>query len=262
MVQLNKAQGDYKTAMQFSDSLQKIEGILRQKLDLKILNQAVQKTESERHAAELRLLESQKSLTRLRFYALIAVLLGALIITALLFNRYRLKKIHQMALAELEKVRLAEEKKQTEEKLKQAEELLAAYTNTIKEKTSLIESLDIELHRQKETPHDDIPDLQSIAANREKLISGAILTDDDWRHFRSLFEQVYPGFLLRLRDKYPDLSPAELRLLILTKLNLSSREMANMLGVSIEAIRKARYRMRKKLDLKEESNLEALIQQI
>ncbi|MEJ7684517.1 MAG: hypothetical protein WKG06_43050 [Segetibacter sp.] len=65
-----------------------------------------------------------------------------------------------------------------------------------------------------------------------------------------------------MREKFPDLSPAELRLLILTKLNLSAREMANMLGISIDAIRKSRYRLRKKLNLEEESNLEELIQQV
>ncbi len=257
MIELNKAKGDYKTALFYSDSLASLTNTLHQKLDSKILNRAVEKTEAERYAAELKLLQSQKSLSQLRFYILIAIL----VIAALLFNRYRLKKLHQMKLVEIEKERIESEKQQAEEKLKQAEALLMAYLDTIKEKTSLIESLDTELQRLKETAN-NAPDLHSIAANREKLISGTILTDDDWQHFRSLFEQAYPGFLLRLWEKFPDLSPAELRLLILTKLNLSSREMANMLGISIDAIRKSRYRLRKKLNLEEESNLEVLIQQI
>jgi len=96
----------------------------------------------------------------------------------------------------------------------------------------------------------------------EKLISSTILTDDDWRHFRDLFEQVHPGLLYRLKEKYADLSPAEIRLLILTKLKLPSREMAHMLGITIDAIQKSRYRVRKKLNLEEESNLEVLIQEI
>jgi DNA-binding CsgD family transcriptional regulator len=53
-----------------------------------------------------------------------------------------------------------------------------------------------------------------------------------------------------------------MRLLILTKLNLSSREMAHMLGISADAIRKSRYRLRKKLNLEEENGIEVLIQEI
>lgn len=254
MIELNKAKQDYKAAFHLSDSLMLTKDILRQKLDIKLLNRAVEKSEVERHQAELNLLESQKSLSRLRYSVLIAVLLSVMIIAALVFNRYRVKKLRQMKLAETEK-------KETEEKLKQAEELLTAYLNIIREKTSLLENMDIELQRLKEGSN-DAPDLNSIAANRERLISSTILTGDDWRQFRTLFEQVHPGFLQRLREKFPDLSPAEMRLLILTRLNLSAREMANMLGISVDAIRKARYRLRKKLNLEEESNLEAIFQQI
>ncbi|MEJ7678709.1 MAG: helix-turn-helix transcriptional regulator [Segetibacter sp.] len=121
--------------------------------------------------------------------------------------------------------------------------------------------MDVEMQRLKETAS-HAPDLQGIAANREKLVSTTILTENDWQHFRNLFEQVHPGFLYRLREKFTDLSPAEIRLLMLIKLALSSREMANMLGISIESVRKSRYRVRKKLKLEEESNLEVLIQQI
>jgi DNA-binding CsgD family transcriptional regulator len=131
----------------------------------------------------------------------------------------------------------------------------------IKQKTTLIEDLDAELQRVKETTS-HVVDLQGISANMEKLASSTILTEDEWRDFRRLFEQVQPGFLYRLKEKFPDLSPAEIRLLILTKLNLSTREMAHMLGISMETIRKSRYRLRKKLNLEEESNLEVLIQQI
>ena len=57
--------------------------------------------------------------------------------------------------------------------------------------------------------------------------------------------------------RFSGLSPAEMRLLILTKLNLSTREMVHLPGISIDAIRKSRYRLRKKLNLEEESSIEA-----
>jgi DNA-binding CsgD family transcriptional regulator len=261
MMELNKAKGDYKRALLLSDSLNNVKDSLQQMLDAKIVNRAVEKAEAERYGAELKLLESQKSLSRLRFYLLVAALLSIMITAGLLFNRYRVRKLRQAQLAEKEKELLSVEKLRAEEKLKHAEELLTAYLTTIKEKTTLIENLDEELQQLKETVT-HAPDLQGIAANRQKLISPTILTEDDWQHFRNLFEQVHPGFLYRLREKFADLSPAEMRMVILTKLNLSAREMAQMLGISADAIRKSRYRLRKKLNLEEESNLEALIEQI
>ncbi|AKD54831.1 tetratricopeptide repeat protein [Spirosoma radiotolerans] len=82
-----------------------------------------------------------------------------------------------------------------------------------------------------------------------QLLELAILTEADWQQFRKLFDQVYPNYLLRLRQKYPTLTPAETRIICLSRLSLSTKEMANMLGVSADTIIKTRYRIRKKANL-------------
>ena len=86
-----------------------------------------------------------------------------------------------------------------------------------------------------------------------------ILTDDEWEYFRQLFEKVHAGYLQRLKEKFPGLTPAETRFMALSKLNLSSKEMAGTLGVGTDAIRQYRSRLRKKLNLTEEDNLQELI---
>lgn len=261
LIELNKKTNNYRTVSLLSDSLTTVKDSLKQILDAKILSRAVEKAETDRYAAELKLMETQKNLNRLRFYIVIAALLLIIVIGSLLFNRFRMRKQRQAELDDKEKKLLSMEKKSAEENLKHAEELLSAYLTTITEKTALIENLDAEMQRLKESAY-PVNSLEGIAINMERLISSTILTDNDWRRFRNLFEQAHPGFLYRLKEKYADLSPAEIRLLILTKLKLPSREMARMLGITIEAIRKSRYRVRKKLNLNEESNLESLIQQI
>ncbi len=168
------------------------------------------------------MIETQKNLSRLRSYILIATLLFIIVTGGLVFNRFSMRKQRQAELAEKEKQLLSSEKRRAEESLKHAEELLVAYLTTIKEKTDLIENLDAELEQLRETAH-PANNLEGIAINMEKLISSTILTDDDWRHFRSLFKQVHPGFLYRLKEKFGDLSPGDSRLLILTRLKLPSR---------------------------------------
>jgi DNA-binding CsgD family transcriptional regulator len=68
---------------------------------------------------------------------------------------------------------------------------------------------------------------------------------------------VYPGFFVNLSKNYPFLSAADTRLLALIKLGLNNPEMANMLGITIDGIIKAKQRLRKKLDISLISDIEA-----
>lgn len=86
-----------------------------------------------------------------------------------------------------------------------------------------------------------------------------LLTPDDWTEFRQRFEQVHPYFLEQLRIQFADLTPAEERLMALSKLNLDSHRMSRMLGISPESIRKSKYRMRKKWGLDGSSPLSKLL---
>ncbi len=86
-----------------------------------------------------------------------------------------------------------------------------------------------------------------------------ILTPDDWLSFKELFEKSYPGFLLHFRSAYPDMSEAEERLFLLLKLNLTSREIANTLGIQPDSVKKARTRLRKRLDLESTASLKEFI---
>ena len=259
LVKLNRATANYATALQLSDSLGLVKDNLRQVVDAGILSRAVEKAEAERYQAELNLLISQKDLSRLRFYVLLSTMLSLMIVGSLLFNRFRRRKKRQIALAEKEKELLVTEKSVVEEKWQHAENLLAAYVNTLKDKTRLIDTLTKELHLLKE--NNQQANLSPMATRIERLVSSTILTEEDWQQFRILFEQTYPGFVFRLKEKLPDLSPAETRLLILTKLKLSNREMARTLGISIDAIRKAHYRIRKKFNL-EEAPLNVLLHDV
>ncbi len=86
-----------------------------------------------------------------------------------------------------------------------------------------------------------------------------ILTDEDWALFKQNFEKVYPGFLMRLRTAFPELSNAEERLVLFIKLNLNTKESAAILGISADSVKKGRNRLRKRLQLAEEVDLDGFI---
>lgn len=83
-----------------------------------------------------------------------------------------------------------------------------------------------------------------------------------WDEFEVRFQQVHTEFYLRLSQRYPDLSPNEIRLCAFFKLNMTTKEIAALTYQSLNSIKVARYRLRKKLQLEKDENLVAFLAQI
>lgn len=141
-----------------------------------------------------------------------------------------------------------------QQELTNAESQLTAFRDNVNRQNEFISSIKEELEVLKE--NSTFVDNESLL---EKLNESNIVTQQDWVQFSALFSRIHPGFIQGLQDKYPNLTPNEIRLLVLTKLSYSTKEMAGMLGVSLDAIHKSRYRLRKKLELPEEDNFMDLI---
>lgn len=144
-----------------------------------------------------------------------------------------------------------------EQELLNAENMLQSFRENVNRQNEFIENIKNELDSLKEN--------SMYAENEtliEKLNQSNIVTQQDWVQFSALFSRIHPGFIQRLQDKYPTLTQNEVRLIVLTKLAYSTKEMASMLGVSLDAIHKSRYRLRKKLELPEEDNFTELINAI
>lgn len=168
----------------------------------------------------------------------ILVLSLASIISLLLVNRQKLKQMQGRKLAEAETLRAEELAKQQ----------LADFTQSIQEKNALIEKFSAEITRYQTSSYNETPETDS---SLEELQSAVILTEEQWVNFQSLFDKVHHGYIARTREKYPALTAAELRFIVLSKLELSNKEMAAMLGVSLEAVRTNKHRLLKKLSLPE-----------
>ncbi|WP_461534452.1 helix-turn-helix transcriptional regulator [Sinomicrobium sp.] len=90
-----------------------------------------------------------------------------------------------------------------------------------------------------------------------------LLKDEgDWDYFYNKFVQVHPNFSGQLKRIYPDLTKNDIDFCILLKLRLTNKELANMLNISHKSVISKRYRLRKKMSLREEDTLEDVIGQI
>lgn len=175
----------------------------------------------------------------------IALVLLAGIISLLLINRQKLKHKQKTDMAEAEARRREE----------LASQQLADFTRSIQEKNDLLEQFSAELEKYR--IHQPDANEQAEKENSLQLLQrSVILNDEQWADFQALFNKVHTGYISRVKDKFPDLTTAELRSILLTKLGLSNKEMAAMLGVSLEAVRVSKHRLLKKIHLPEDTKLE------
>jgi len=79
--------------------------------------------------------------------------------------------------------------------------------------------------------------------------------DDEWENFRIHFEEVHTGFFALLQEKNKELSDNDLRLCAYIKIGLDTKETARILNLSVNAIQKRKYRLRKKLQLEPEDSI-------
>ncbi len=100
-----------------------------------------------------------------------------------------------------------------------------------------------------------IPSLAYELRGIFKMISDTEKSNEDWDRFSIYFDQVHNNFLTTLKTKFPQLSPTDLKLCAYLRLNLSSKEIAHILNISLKGIEVSRYRVRKKLGLSTETNL-------
>ena len=92
-----------------------------------------------------------------------------------------------------------------------------------------------------------------------RAINFDLQDDKNWENFSQYFEEVHQGFSNKAKQEFPEITSNDLRLMALIKMNLSSKEVANILSISGEGIKKARYRLRKKLNLSTQDSLEDFI---
>jgi DNA-binding CsgD family transcriptional regulator len=79
--------------------------------------------------------------------------------------------------------------------------------------------------------------------------------DNDWDQFAAHFDKVHRDFLLIMKQHYPGLSAHELKLCAYLRMNLSSKEIAQLENISVRGVELGRYRLRKKLGVPKEAIL-------
>jgi ligand-binding sensor domain-containing protein/DNA-binding CsgD family transcriptional regulator len=89
----------------------------------------------------------------------------------------------------------------------------------------------------------------------QKVIDEGMSDERDWSIFESSFNEAHENFFKKLKSGHPDLVPNDMKLCAYLRMNMSSKEMASLLNISLRGVEIRRYRLRKKLNLAHDKNL-------
>jgi ligand-binding sensor domain-containing protein/DNA-binding CsgD family transcriptional regulator len=123
---------------------------------------------------------------------------------------------------------------------------LAVSTMNLIKKNSILNDIKTEL--------ENITDPSKIR-NVIKVINRSLNNEDDWKFFEEAFNHADKDFFKKVKELHPDLTPNDLRFCVYLRLNLSSKEISPLLNISPRSVEIKRYRLRKKIDLPRNANL-------
>lgn len=239
--------GDVNSAYHYKDSAAIYTDSIIKRKNAYELSKIQLRYENDRNEAELMKLNAEKKYIEFMRNGLIAGVVLIFFIALLFINRQRLHY-------QLKKNNMLAQQKIAERDLSNATKELESFTKHLQDKNTLIEKTTEEIAKLQNA----LDNTKKSDLNNDVLIqlqASTILTDDEWEEFKILFEQVHKGYLQRLKDKMTDLSPADTRFVVLSKLKLSNKEMAGILGVQPDTIRTYKHRLRKKYNLPDDNSL-------
>lgn len=242
--------GRYKKAYEFHTDYHKLHDEILGEENIKKMNELEVQYQTEKKEKELilkqkelQLLEERKQKAENEKLFLLISLIGALALAIAIVYGLRQK---------MKRNKIEREKLNSDLEFKEKE--LTTHALHLAHKNEVLLDLKSQLKELKsESPN---------ARSYQKVINTINLdinNDNNWEQFRNYFEDVHKDFNSKVMRNYPDVSNNDLRLMSLLKMNLSSKEIANILNISIEGVKKARYRLRKKLNLSSEESLQELV---
>lgn len=168
-------------------------------------------------------------------------------------ERKRLLYIHELEInkTESELIALSNEKLEADINFKNSE--LASSAMHLVKKGELLTKIKGELAQVMK----GFENPQAIAELKRmiKSLSEDDNMDKEWDHFTKHFDKVHSDFLAELKEKHPAITPNELKLCAYLRMNLSTKEIAQLMNISVRGVEISRYRLRKKLQIATETSL-------
>lgn len=261
---------EFQVAYQYLDSSRTVHQEMFSKetaTQMALMDELFQIKLKDRQILELQQIKKFDEKIQILFIVVILLLIG---FSWLIINKKNIQSKVKLQLMESEKEKMLTQQKLIETELSNIQlkdetlrnelesnaKTLTAQTLHVIDKNKILEGIK---HKLQDTLDKDPREQKKNIRNLIKLIEFNFVQDTDWDDFKKNFEKVHEGFFQKLNSKSKDLTPAELRLASLMRMNLSSKDIASTLNISQDSLRISRYRLRKKLALEKGESLQQFI---
>ncbi len=264
---------NYKEAYKYHKLFKEVNDSIFREKSTRAIAEMQTKYETEKKVKENEFLkrdvETKKTLQKYLF----AIIFGLVIMSVIIYYFFRLKSKslkqskklleQETELYRLEKAEKESQKRYLESKIfaeKQINRLqkekyeaeIEMKNNQLVNSTLCIVNKNEVLHQIKDKikqKREEIDKGKEISYELIRFINNNIDRDQGWKKFRLKFEEIHPGFFRKLTEKYPGLSENFIRLCSYIRINLTTNEIAQLMNISIESVKKNRQRLRKKLNI-------------
>ncbi|MEK6494888.1 ECF-type sigma factor [Myroides odoratimimus] len=128
---------------------------------------------------------------------------------------------------------------------KETKASLASYQVYLSEKTAQIAKLEDELNKASHSSKEIFKEKRPAI---EELLRSHLMTEENWVLFKETSRAEQAVYFNEIITQFPDLTESNLRIVLLQKMGLTNQETANILGVTIDAVKKAKQQLKKKYE--------------
>jgi len=262
------ASGDQGAALKTADQLMALKDTVSRMnaKQMDLISRSLAETQMQRARTDIQQYQTQvrqaRHQARTNFIMALGVGAAALLITVLLLSFFRKRLQLQRAKQELTEVELEREKLEQEKinleldfKRKDLTDL-SVYLGKLKTQHDRINTHISEIRSKRGTEKDEaIRKLASEAGSQAQA-------DEKITHLQENVEQINHAFHAKLKSRFPNLTKSELELCGMIRINMSSKEIGILKNISAESAKMSRYRLRKKLGLKPEDDINRFLEEL
>lgn len=130
---------------------------------------------------------------------------------------------------------------------------LASTALNIVNKNELLQNISHEVNKLQDAEGNRLPERQ--LKKIQKIILDGMSSETDWSLFEKSFNETNANYFKKLKEGYPELTPNDMKLCAYLRMNMTSKEIASLLNITVRGVELRRYRLRKKLNMDPDKNL-------
>jgi hypothetical protein len=245
LILLNQIEKNNQKELDWRRKLEAVQLYMEGKEGAKVIQKINLTSDYEKLSWELEAKKNKLETALYQRILLISSVVLLLIIVALVFRFYKRQARVQALKYEAKLLSFQLTQVKSESKLKETKHNLSTYQVYLAEKNEQIEKLEHELLTIKESTNEVVKQKQPQI---EDLITSHLMTEENWKLFKQVFKEEQPEYIHFLEENYSNLTESNIRIVLLQKLGLTNQETANILGITIDAVKKAKQRLKKKYE--------------